>query len=198
MSTTISWTGGAGSPAIQPAESGGLNTCGFFGSAFGFSIRVGEFNNTTYRTNQNGVSDGGALPNLRYANVSGAYVASEGVATELLEVDNAEATLRIQLVTDNAVRTQNGSVRAFDRVAINNNPSGVTIYAAEIAKHMGAVRGSGDTNWTAIAGSGATLSLADQLTDDFTTHNFYVGLSATPTSIGEKTNLGFYAEFEFL
>ncbi len=198
MATTIVWRGGTGSPTIQPAASGGLNTCAFFGSAFGFSIRVGEFNNTTYRSNQNGTSDGGALPNLRRASVSGAFVASELTATELLEVDNAEATINILLTTDNAVKTQNASVRAFDRVAINNNPSGVTIYAAEIAKHMVAVRGSGDTNWTAIAGSGSTLSLADQTTADFTTHNFFVALSATPTSIGEKTNLGFYYECEFL
>ncbi|MBU2061949.1 MAG: hypothetical protein KKH44_08915 [Bacteroidetes bacterium] len=197
MSTTIQWAGGAGTPIIQPAASGGLNTCGFFGSAFGFSIRVGEFNNTTYRTTADGTTDGGALPNLRWANSSGAYVASELVATELLEVANAEATLNVLLTTDNAVKTQNASLRAFDRVAINNNPSGVTIYAAEIAKDS-AVRGSGDVSWTIIAGSGSVLSLADQTTDDFTEHNYYIGLSATPTSIGSKTNLAFYWECEFL
>ena len=70
--------------------------------------------------------------------------------------------------------------------------------AAEIAKDQPAVRGSGDSGWTFIAGSGDTLSLADQTTDDFTTHDWYIGLTATPTSIGEKTNIGLYFETEFL
>lgn len=198
MSTTIQWFGGTGAPEILPAASGGLNTLGFFGSAFGFSIRVGEYNNTSARTTSNGTSNGGALPNLRFASTSGAFVAGELVATELLEVDNVEATLKILLTTDSAIKTQNASFRAFDRSNINSNPSGVTIRAAEILKHMTLVRGSGDANWTAIAGSGSVLSLADQTTNDFTTHTWYIGLTATPTSIGEKTNIGFYVESEFL
>lgn len=198
MATTIQWFGGAGSPEIQPAASGGLNTLGFFGSNFGFSIRVGEYNNTCYRTNSIGTSNGGALPNLRWANATGAYVGSELTASELLEIDNSEATLLITLNTDAAIKTQNSSLRAFDRLSINSNPSGVTIRAAEIAKDQPAVRGSGDSGWTFIAGSGDTLSLADQTTDDFTTHDWYIGLTATPTSIGEKTNIGLYFETEFL
>jgi len=198
MATTIRWYAGDGSPEILPAASGGLNTLGFFGSNFGFSIRVGEYNNTSFRTNQNGTSNGGALPNLRYANVSGAYVAGELTATELREVDNDETTLKITLVTDNAIQTQNASLRAFDRVDIDNNPSGVTIRAAEVRKFLTGDRGSGNTNWSTIAGSGSTLSLYDQITADFTTHDFFIALSATPTSIGEKTNIGFYFETEFL
>ena len=198
MATTIQWFGGAGSPEIQPAASGGLNTLGFFGSNFGFSIRVGEFNNTSFRTNSNGTTNGGALPNTRFANVSGAFVGSELTATELLEIDNSEATLNILLTTDATIQTQNSKLRAFDRVDINANPSGVVIRAAEIAKDQALVRGSGDTNWTVIAGSGNVLSLADQTTADFNTHNWFIALTATPTSIGEKTNIGFYFETEFL
>ena len=198
MATTIQWFGGAGTPEIQPAASGGLNTCGFFGSSFGFSIRVGEYNNTTYRTSSDGTTNGSALPNLRWANTSGAYVGADITAQELLEIENAEATLNILLTTDSAIKTQNTKFRAFDRVDINNNPSGVTIYACEIMKDNALVRGSGDANWTLIAGSGDVLSLADQTTDDFTTHNFYIGLTASPTSIGEKTAIGLYWESEFL
>lgn len=198
MATTIRWYAGDGSPEILPAASGGFNTAGFFGAGFGFSIRIGEYNQTTFRTNANGTSDGGALPNLRFANTSGAYVASELTATELLEIDNDESTLLVQLTTDNPIKTQNASFRAFDRVSIDNDPSGVTMRAAEIRKDQISVRGSGDTNWTAIAGSGSTLSLADQTTENSTTHNWYVGLTATPTSIGEKVNIGFYFESEFL
>ncbi len=198
MATTIQWFGGGGSPEIQPAASGGLNTAGFFGSAFGFSIRVGEFNNTSFRTNSNGTTDGGALPNVRFANTSGGFVGSELTATELLEIDNTESTIKIILTTDAAIQTQNSKLRAFDRVDIDANPSGVIIRAAEVRKDQSIVRGSGDTNWTVIAGSGNVLSLADQTTADFVSHSWYIPLTATPTSIGEKTNIGFYFETEFL
>ena len=198
MATTIQWFGGDGTPEIQPAASGGLNTAGFFGSAFGFSIRVGEFNNTTYRTNSNGTTNGGALPNNKFFNSSGTFVGPELIARELLTVDNDDATLQILLTTDSAIKTQNSSFRAFDRISINNDPSGVTIRASEVRKDQTGVRGSGDISWSIIAGSGATLSLADQTTDDFTAHRWYVALTATPTSIGEKTNIGFYFETEFL
>lgn len=196
MATTVEWYGGDGANQILPAESGDNDTLGFFGAGFGFSIRVGEYNNTSYVTNDDGTTNHGQVPNLKWANSSGAYVASELTATELLNIDNSEATLRIKLETDSAVQTQNTSFRAFDRSNINNNPSGVTVYACEIIKPSPTVRGSGDTSWTQIAGSGSTLSMADQTTETGV-HYFYVGLSVTPTSIGEKL-FGLYWESEFL
>jgi len=198
MATTIQWFGGAGSPEILPAASGGFNTVGFFGAGFGFSIRVGEFNNTTFRTNANGTSDGAQLPNLRFANVSGAFAGASVVAEELLEINNSETTLKITLTTDNPIQTQNTNFRAFDRVSINNDPSGVTIRAAEMRKDQSLVRGSGNTNWLVVAGSGSVRTLFDQTTENNTVHDFYVGLTGTPNSIGEKTEIGFYFETEFL
>lgn len=196
MATTISWAGGDGANAILPANSGDNDTLGSFGAGFGFSIRVGEYNNTNYVTNDNGTTNYGQCPNLRYANVSGAYVASEVVATELLQVDNSEATLRIRLNTDTSVATQNASFRAFDRSNINNNPSGVVVYAAEINK-PGVLRGSGDSHWLQVYGSGSTLSLDNQA---FVTgvHDWFIGITVSPTSIGQKTNLAYYFETEFI
>lgn len=197
MASTIRWFAGDGSPEIAPAASGGFNTIGFYGGAFGFSIRVGEYNDNSYRTTEDGQTDGGALPNLKFANVSGAYVANEVAATELLEVNNAEATINIRLTTDSAVGTQNSNFRTFDKTNINNNPSGVTVYAAEIRKDNVSVRGSGDTFWTEIYGSGSVLEMEDQAGLDLT-HNWYVGLTASPDSIGEKTQFAFYFESEFV
>ena len=197
MASTLRWFAGDGSPEINPAASGGYNTCGFYGAGFGLSVRVGEYNEGTYRTTEDGSSNGGALPNLRYANTSGAYVGAEITATELLEIDNDESTLRIQLNTDSSVGTQNTEFRAFDKVDINNNPSGVTIYAAEIRKDQPTVRGSGDTSWTNVYGSGSVLSMDNQSNLD-TTHRCWVGLTVSPTSIGEKTNIGLYFQTEFL
>lgn len=181
---------------ILPAASGGLNTIGFYGPAFGFSVKVGEYNETTYRTTEDGQTDGGALPNLKYANVSGAFVGPSIVAEELLSISNTEATVRVRLTTDSAVGTQNTNFRSFDKSSIDNAPSGVTVQAAEIIK-PGAPQGSGDQFWMAIQGSGSVLSLDDQVTPA-TEHNWYIGLSSLPTSIGEKTNFAFYFETEFL
>jgi hypothetical protein len=182
---------------ILPAASGGLNTIGFYGPGFGLSVRVGDFNENTYRTTEDGQTNGNALPNLRWANTSGAFVANEILATPLLEVLNSEATLRVELITDVAVTTQNATFRAFDKSSIDNAPSGVDVFAAEIRNVVGPV-GSGDQDWTVnLGGSGVVLSLDDQ-TNPNTTHNFWIGLSSTPTSIGEKTNFAFYFETEFL
>lgn len=196
MATTIDWYGGDGSNEIVPAESGEFDTLGFFGAAFGFSIRVGEWNNTCRVTNDNGTTDNGQIPNLRWANTSGAFVASDLIARELNQIDNDEATLRVRLNTDSDVTTQNSAFRAFDRVNIANAPSGVTVNACEIRKIPADPVGSGDSNWTTVAGTGA-LSFDDQ-TVASGTHAWYVGISASPTSIGEKTDLGFYFETEFL
>jgi len=198
MASTIRWFGGAGSPEIAPAASGGFNTLGFFGSSFGFSIRVGEYQTTTFRTNANGTSNGSQLPNVRYANTSGAFVGAALVAEELLEIENNLATLNIRLNTDNAIKTQNSRFRAFDRVNINNNPSGVFIAAAELRKDNASVRGSGDQFWQQIYGSGSVLALEDQTTANATQHDWYVAVTASPVSIGEKTEIGFYFETEFL
>ena len=193
MATTVRWFGGAGSPEIAPAASGGFNTVGFFGASFGFSIRVGEYNTTTFRTNANGTANGSQLPNIKFANTSGAFVGASLIAEELLEIENTLATLNVRLNTDNAIK-----FRAFDRVNINNNPSGVVIFAAEVRKDQASVRGSGDQFWQQIFGSGSVLDLFDQTTENNTQHDWYVALTATPTSIGEKTDIGFYFETEFL
>jgi hypothetical protein len=198
MATTLKFFDPAdGAVEILPAASGGLNTIGFYGPGFGLSVRVGDFNEGTYRTSEDGQTDGSALPNLRWANVSGAYVAGEITATHLLEVLNSEATLRIELMTDVAVTTQNGVFRTFDKSSINNPPSGVDVYAAEIRNTAGPI-GSGDSLWIPNLGGSGTVLDVDDKTVAATTHNWWIALSATPTSIGEKTNFAFYFETEFL
>lgn len=199
MATTIEWRGGDQVNQILPAESGDNDTLGFFGANFGFSIRVGEYNNTSFVTTDDGTANHGQVPNIRYYNTSGAYVASELTPTELRNIDNSEATLEIRLTTDSAVRTQNTSFRAFDRSSINSDPSGVTVYAAEIRKHSPSTYGSGDASWTEIYGSGSVLELADRTSETPSgVQNFYVAVTVSPDSIGEKTNLAFYFETEFL
>jgi len=194
MATTLRFYNPAnGAIEILPAASGGLNTIGFYGPGFGLSVRVGDFNENTYRTTEDGQTNGTALPNLRWASATGAYVGPSILQQGLLTVLESEATVRIQLTTDVAVTTQNATFRSFDKSSIDNAPSGVDVYAAEI---LGV--GLGDSLWTPnLGGSGVILGLNDKVTPN-TTHNWHVGLSSSPTSIGEKTNFAFYFETEFL
>lgn len=178
---------------ILPAASGGFNTVGFYGPGFGLSVRVGEFNETTFRTTEDGQTNGNALPNVRWASATGAFVGASIIEQGLQSIGITEATIQVELVTDVAVQTQNTIFRTFDKTSIDNPPSGVDVYAAEV--QAGAA--SGDANWTQIQGSGVVLGLDDQ-TVAATTHNWYLALSSTPTSIGEKTNFAFYFETEFL
>lgn len=197
MATTLTFRDPA-SPAtiINPAASGGFNTIGFYGPGFGLSVRVGEYNETSYRTTEDGQSNGGGLPNVRWANATGVYIGASIIAEALTAIANSEATLLVRLNTDAAVATQNTRFRTFDKSNIDYAPSGVTVQAAEVIRD-GAGPGSGDTTWVTIAGSGTVLSLDDQATTA-TEHDWYIGISSKPDSIGEKTNFAFYFETEFL
>ena len=194
MATTLKFYNPA-NPSIEilPAASGGLNTIGFYGPGFGLSVRVGDYNETTYRTTEDGQTNGTALPNLRWASATGVYVGPSILPALLQDTLDSEATVRIELMTDSAVTTQNGIFRTFDKTSIDNPPSGVNVFAFEVI--TGAA--SGDTGWTQIQGSGTVLNLDDKVVAN-TTHNWRVGLSSTPTSIGEKTNFAFYFETEFV
>lgn len=194
MATTLRFLNPANnSIEILPAASGGLNTVGFYGPGFGLSVRVGEFNETTFRTTEDGQTNGSQLPNVRWASATGGYVGASIIEQGLQSILTSEATLQVELVTDVAVQTQNAIFRTFDKASIDNPPSGVDVYAAEVASGVA----SGDATWTQIQGSGTVLSLADQ-TNNNTTHNWFVALSSSPTSVGEKTNFAFYFETEFL
>ena len=110
------------------------------------------------------------------------------------------------------MRTQNAKIRIFDRVNINNDPSGVTQKVAELIHPATsqAVTGSGDTSWSEPVGSSVILDLADSpgesgefagngtvSTYDDDRHDWYLALSASPDSIGSKL-YALYVELEYL
>ena len=193
MATTLKFFNPSTADEILPAASGGLNTIGFYGPGFGLSVRVGDFNETTYRTTEDGQTNGNALPNTRWASLTGVFIGPSIIPALLQDTLTSEATLRIELMTDAAVATQNTIFRTFDKVSIDSAPSGVDVFSAEVI----AGASFGDTGWTQIQGSGVVMSLDDHAVAA-TTHNFWVALSSSPTSVGEKTNFAFYFETEFL
>ena len=183
---------------------------GFFGSAgFGSSVAVGEYQSSTYITNGNGTVQGAEINNVKYVHPSSGL---SGASTlTLRNIPNYKATLNVRFTSTTPVKTQNVQVRIYDRSNINNSPSGVTTKVAEIihpSTSETGLLGSGSSTWSTLAGSGTILSLANSpgssglspsgVNTVDTRHDWYLALSASPDSIGSKTQYGFWIQLEYL
>lgn len=210
--------GGGGSTLTDLGGSG----IGFYGDAgFGASVQVNAFQGTTYITNSVGTANGGALNNNRAVALSSGVVINNNRGTGSINITypyNEEATLNIRFTHSSAVDVNNVKMRIFDRSNIDNNPSGVRCFCAEIIKPSGASgvtptsSGKGDTGWIEIYGSSSILGLtpdagsggygawADPVNGSGSgvQHDWYVILSATPTSIGSKDKFGAYVSLEYM
>ena len=186
---------------------------GFFGSSFGQSVEVGAYQDSTYITDGNGVTQGAAIENTKYVHPASGINSTIGTdPINLLALPNRLATLNIRFTHDSAVKLQNTKLRIFDRSNINNAASGVLTKVAQII-HPNPVQtsdqsGSGDATWATPGGSGAIVTLygspgysgvhAKSTTHESTIHDYYVVLSASPSTIGAKTLFALYCECEYL
>jgi len=185
---------------------------GFYGESFGSSVDVGEFQTTTFITNGDGTSEGPQVNNIKYAASDSGTVNSAGSPVALTAIPNYLATLNIRFTHTSAVKTQNALVKIYDRTTVANAASGVTTYVAELI-HPDTVQndnGSGDSEWiNATSGtssvainlvaspgySGERESGSETYSDQ---HDYYLAISASPDSIGSKTEYGLYVELEYL
>lgn len=183
---------------------------GFFGSGgFGNSVTVGGFQGSTFITDGNGTIQGSQTDNTSWSHPNSGTTNGAGPYA-LTFIPNYLSTLNITFTNDTAVTTQNAELRIYDRTGINNDPSGVTCYVAELIHPNTTVSagGSGDTSWIQAHGSGVTVDLVASpgesglspngpSTSD-TKHDHYVVISASPDSIGSKTLFGLYYSVEYL
>ena len=186
---------------------------GFFGnSGFGSSVEVGEYQDATHITDGNGLTNGGQVTNVKWSHANSGTL--DGPNTYALQdIPHRLATLNIRFTHTSAVKTQNAKLRIYDRSAINNDPSGVTCKVADIWGHPHptaetANQGSGDSSWNTPKGSGVIMDLvaspgnSGQRPNGANTteirHDWYVAMSASPDSIGSKTQFGLYVECEYL
>ncbi len=183
---------------------------GFYGASFGASVAVGAFQTTTFITNSNGTIEGPQVDNLKWThNASGGINGAASV--KLINIPNYLATLNIRFNHATAVKTQNGSVRIYDRADIDVPPVGLQARVAEIIHpdltQVGD-KGSGDTTWIWASGvdnivpivsspgvSGESPS-STNTTDS--QHDWYLAISASPDSIGSKTEFALYVTIEYL
>jgi hypothetical protein len=202
---TLSFRGGETGTIYSLSGSG----VGFYGSTFGTSVNVGSFQDTTWVTNSTGTTQGPQLDNIKWTHASSGSI--NGASSKLLtEVPNYLVPLNIRFNHSTAVKTQNVKLRIYDRLAINSNPSGVTCYVADIV-HPDTSQtnnGSGSATWTHVFGSTVVLDLTaspgvsgnrpNGASTTDTDHDWYIALSASPDSIGSKTQFGLYVELEYL
>lgn len=182
---------------------------GFYGGGFGYSVEVGSYQDSTFITDSAGTIQGPQINNIKWMNAASGIIngASSGVA--LTAIPNSLATLNIRFTNATAVNTQNAKLRIYDRTSINNPASGVTCKVAQLI-HPGATQintGSGDTTWNTPAGSGVVVDLVSSpglsglrpsgASSADTTHDYYVAISASPDSIGSKTQFALYCELEY-
>jgi hypothetical protein len=204
----------AGSDNEIPTGSG----LGFYGGTFGASVRVGEYNQTTYITNPAGTAQGAAADNIKYSNIASGIVNSATGAIFLRNIPNQEATLNIRFTYDTAVNVQNVTVKIYDRTTTTSAATGVTTFVSELI-HFGTSQasalGSGGATWMVFSGSSVsanqslTLAVSPGIsgfaagngsasTHVDTRHDWYLALSASPDSIGSKQLYGLYASLEYL
>jgi len=207
--------------AIDNLSGSGL---GFFSSdGFGGSVLVGSFNGRTFITDGNGVTQGAEVDNLQFLNVGSGIVGQAGSGIHVLAVPNYLATLRMNFNHASAINVTNAEMRIYDRYDINNLASGVTVRMVELI-HPTITQiadGSGDNTWigttanpqsgtNTVGGSGTTVPLANSPGESGlhagngsdstwvdTQHDWYVGISASPDSVGSKTKFGLYASLEY-
>lgn len=183
---------------------------GFYGGGFGYSVEVGEYQDSTFITDSNGTAQGPQVDNIKYLNTASGIVngASSGIGLDA--IPNYQATLNIRFTHGSAIKTQNAKMYIYDRSNIVNEASGVTTKAAEIIHPdtTQTANGSGDAEWVTPTGSSVVLDLVSspgisglspngtETTE--TDHDWYVALSASPDSIGSKTQYALFVSLEYL
>lgn len=192
----------------------GLSGLGFFGdNGFGASVPVSAWQGRTFVTDGNGTIQGPEAKNIKYLNAGSGILGQTGTGIGLQAIPNYQATLNVRFTNGTAVKTQNAELRIYDRVNINLGASGVTTKVAELI-HPGitnVANGSGDSQWLTPIGSSVVCQLApspgmsgffagngSNSTYSDTRHDWYVAMSASPDSIGAKTQYGLYVSLEYL
>lgn len=216
MAAEIAFYGYDGASLLTLAGSG----IGFYGDdAFGDPIAVSEWNGRTFRTNSAGTAEGPELWNHKYVDATGVILGQTGSGILLKQIPNNQCT-NIRFTYDTAVRVQNATIRAYDRVTPTSMPTGITVAMYNVV-HTGTTQTadgsggpsqpltSGQHRWWIFSngnGTGAMplvdspgtsgLSPSGSYTTD-TRHDWYVSTSVSPSTIGAKS-FGAFVSLEYL
>lgn len=178
---------------------------GFYLDAFGQSVAVASYQETTWVTDSTGTIQGPQLDNIKYVHPASGEI-NGAAAQNLLNMPNYLATLNIRFNHTSPIQTQNAQFRVYDRNNINNNPSGVTCKVAELihpSLTQTGLLGSGDSSWITTFGSGSIVDLISSpgvsglrpsgASTINVQHDWYLAISSSPNSVGSKTFAGYFS-----
>lgn len=158
----------------------------FAGATFDSAITVNAYNDSTHVESSIGENDssGNTPNNVKFISQAGGgggdSQADWGDGTEDIDaILEAECTLEINFSHGSAVAVTGVTFFAFDATTPATAPTDIDIRAAEL----------GDANFTQAEGSGSALAIDDS--GSSTSHDFYILVSASPESVGEKTDFAF-------
>ncbi len=211
MAAAIDFYAGQGGGTWVDMNASGL---GFFGAAFGNSVQVGQYQDSTFITTGTGSVEGPQATNSKYITSSGTSIDGGATVVPSAIVINS-GVLNVRFTFDSAVKTQNCEFRIFDRTVITAGATGVTTQVLQVCNGGSGVSSSGTaeapashSGWVAPSGSGTIVALLSSAgsgglspsgtdTED-DRHDWYACISATPLSIGSKEAFGMYCQLEYL
>lgn len=158
----------------------------FSDGTFGNPITVGAYNSATHVRSSVGADDSSAnTPNNNKYIASG--TADWGDGTEnLTNITDAECALKVTIAYDTNITVTDITMYAYDGTTTTNAPTGTDVYLAE----------QGDAAWTNADGSAAALTITDSSTPA-TSHDFYIAISVSPSTVGVKSANKLRIEFTY-
>ena len=159
----------------------------FSNGTFGQPIQVGSYNDKTHVRTSGGTdkSTSNSPHNTKYL-TSTTMSLNGGASANLSTLTTANSPLKITVSESTNITVTDIKMYAYDGTTTTNAPSGMNVYLAE----------QGDSSWTQAHGSGNALTLNNHSTAA-TSHDFYVAISASPTSVGVKSANKLRLEFVY-
>ena len=165
---TYTWTLQGGTPTTIDAT----DLVQFAAATFDSAITVGAYNDSKF------ISQTGGTGGDSQVDIGGGTVDLDTIST-------ANCPLKINFSHGSSVTTTGHIFYAYDGTTTTAVPTGVDFRAAE----------QGDANWTEAEGSAAGVTITDDTTA--TSHDYYILISASPTSVGEKTAFKLRSELTY-
>ena len=159
----------------------------FSNGTFGQPIQVGSYNDKTHVRTSGGTdkSASNSPHNTKYL-TSTTMSLNGGASANLSTLTTGNSPLKITITESVNITVTDIKMYAYDGTTTTNAPSGMNVYLAE----------QGDSSWTQAHGSGNALTL-DNHSTAATSHDFYVAISASPTSVGVKSANKIRIEFTY-
>ena len=170
----------------SPTTIEATDSLAFSDGTFGNPIQVSSYNGGTHVRSSGGVDDSASnTPNNNKYVASGTGDWGDGTES-LANILDGECALKMTIAYDTTITVTDITMYAYDGTTPANAPTGTTVQLAE----------QGDSAWTQAHGSASALAIDDSTTPA-TSHDFYVAISASPSSVGTKSANKIRTEFTY-